>query len=228
MLKKGFTLAEVLITLGIIGVISALTLPGLLTDTASAQIGPKLAKARAMFDQANQALLHDLNLDSYLNKSNNTNFFNPANNDYFTNYLSAHLKVTDFDREQNEYYVTIPDFEGSPGNIGDCALSSDGMLFCNSMVLDITEGDLPSHRKHIGTVFIDINGKTGPNLVGTDVFVFKLSAAGSLIPVGATNWDNKNTNESDWRTQCPADQVPANTAYCAGHIFENDLKVLYK
>jgi len=46
MLKKGFTLAEVLVTLGIIGVVAALTLPGILTDTTSAQIGPKLAKAR--------------------------------------------------------------------------------------------------------------------------------------------------------------------------------------
>lgn len=30
-MKKGFTLAEVLITLGIIGVIAALTIPGLIT-----------------------------------------------------------------------------------------------------------------------------------------------------------------------------------------------------
>ena len=45
MKKNGFTLAEVLITLGIIGVIAAITLPTLMSDTTSAQIGPKLAKA---------------------------------------------------------------------------------------------------------------------------------------------------------------------------------------
>lgn len=30
-MKKGFTLAEVLITLGIIGVVAAMTIPGLIT-----------------------------------------------------------------------------------------------------------------------------------------------------------------------------------------------------
>lgn len=32
MIKKGFTLSEVLITLGIIGVVAALTIPGLITQ----------------------------------------------------------------------------------------------------------------------------------------------------------------------------------------------------
>ena len=57
MFKKGFTLAEVLITLGIVGVIAAITLPTLVQDTTAAQVGPKLAKAVSTFEQANQALL---------------------------------------------------------------------------------------------------------------------------------------------------------------------------
>ena len=51
MIKKGFTLAEVLITLGIVGVISALTLPSLMNNHTKAQIGPKLAKAVSAFDK---------------------------------------------------------------------------------------------------------------------------------------------------------------------------------
>ena len=64
MFKKGFTLAEVLITLGVIGVISALTLPSLMTDTTTAQIGPKLAKAVSVFEQANEAMLNNLGADT--------------------------------------------------------------------------------------------------------------------------------------------------------------------
>ena len=44
MKKKGFTLAEVLVTLGIIGVVSAVTLPTLMIDSKYKQIGVKLAK----------------------------------------------------------------------------------------------------------------------------------------------------------------------------------------
>ena len=45
MKKLGFTLAEVLITLAIIGVIAAITMPGLSHNVSKQQIGPALAKA---------------------------------------------------------------------------------------------------------------------------------------------------------------------------------------
>lgn len=41
---KGFTLAEVLITLGIIGVVAAITIPSLISKVQRAQIEPKLRK----------------------------------------------------------------------------------------------------------------------------------------------------------------------------------------
>ena len=43
-LKKGFTLAEVLITLGIIGVVAAITLPTMMQDGKKQQLGVKLSK----------------------------------------------------------------------------------------------------------------------------------------------------------------------------------------
>ena len=65
--KTGFTLAEILVSLGIIGVIAAVTMPTLTANTQNAQIGPKLAKAVATFEQANQTLLHEYNADSLTN-----------------------------------------------------------------------------------------------------------------------------------------------------------------
>ncbi len=52
-MKTGFTLAEVLITLGIIGVVAALTLPGLLQEYANLVVGTKLKK---FYSQINQAI----------------------------------------------------------------------------------------------------------------------------------------------------------------------------
>lgn len=51
-MKKGFTLAEVLITLGIIGVIAALTIPGIIGDTSDRQNMTKFKKAHAVLSQA--------------------------------------------------------------------------------------------------------------------------------------------------------------------------------
>ena len=65
-MKKGFTLAELLVTLGILGVIAALTLPSLFNDAANAKIGPSLAKAVATFDQATKALIYENEYETLL------------------------------------------------------------------------------------------------------------------------------------------------------------------
>ena len=62
MLKKGFTLAEVLVTLGIIGIISALTLPGLQRRAAVAHLGPQLANAISTLENGMGVLLYEANV----------------------------------------------------------------------------------------------------------------------------------------------------------------------
>ena len=52
MKNKGFTLAEVLITLGIIGITAALTLPALINMHQEAGMGPRLAKAQQTMEDA--------------------------------------------------------------------------------------------------------------------------------------------------------------------------------
>lgn len=59
MKKQGFTLAEILITLGIVGVVAALTAPALVQNVGSAQVGPKLAKAVSTFEVANENMLNE-------------------------------------------------------------------------------------------------------------------------------------------------------------------------
>ena len=54
MKKSGFSLAEVLITVAIIGVISALTLPTLQKNISKSQIPPALAKAINTLENANR------------------------------------------------------------------------------------------------------------------------------------------------------------------------------
>jgi len=54
MRKLGFTLAEVLITLGIIGVIATLTLPTLMTNVAEKEYSTAVKKGFAMFTEAVQ------------------------------------------------------------------------------------------------------------------------------------------------------------------------------
>ncbi len=53
--QKGFTLAEVLITLAIIGVIAALTTPAVIRNSQNAKIGPQIAKIVTTLENATQS-----------------------------------------------------------------------------------------------------------------------------------------------------------------------------
>ncbi len=57
--KKGFTLAEVLITLGIIGVVAALTAPALIQHAASAKVGPAFSRCISNLSNGFQAYLYE-------------------------------------------------------------------------------------------------------------------------------------------------------------------------
>ncbi len=59
MKKKGFTLTEVLITLGIIGVIAALTIPQLYNNTSNAHLGAQLANAVSTLENGIGLYLYD-------------------------------------------------------------------------------------------------------------------------------------------------------------------------
>ena len=208
MKKNGFTLAEVLITLGIIGVISAITLPSLMTDTTSAQIGPKLAKAVSSFEQANESLLNANSVDTLSDAGLLTNV------NTYANALSRHFKIS---------------------QSGNTYLSKDGMQYTFSITNNNPANAAdPGHMQRIGDVTIDINSTSRPNIAGTDRFTFSWWNDGSLRPKGGTNWNGAASSAVNaaehWGQKCKLAEQGAVTdyTYCAGHVFENNLKVLYR
>lgn len=225
MKKFGFTLAEILVSLGIIGVISALTMPTLFVNTSSAKIGPTLSKAVSAFEQANIMMLNDAEADSLTDAN-----FTTAGNHF--NSLSRHLKGSRvepvLDRVATSYRY----------------ISKDGIRYAIYLDngpgtpypgLQLPDSTIP-HQNGIGTVAININGSNAfPEVAsyGSEEFLFTLWDDGSLRPVGAANW-NGNMNSGvglreHWSNEkCPLNGTVSDARYCAGHIFENNLKVNYK
>ena len=56
---KGFTLAEILITLGIIGVVAAITIPGLITNYQKRSTATQLKKAYSLLVNASRQAIAD-------------------------------------------------------------------------------------------------------------------------------------------------------------------------
>ena len=75
MIKKGFTLAEVLITLSIIGVVSALTLPNLSSGYSKQVTATQLSKAINTLENANALALQENFVSDLTFISGNNNYY---------------------------------------------------------------------------------------------------------------------------------------------------------
>ena len=82
--KKAFTLAEVLITLGIIGVVAAITIPGLITKYQKLVTVVKLKK---VYSQLNQVM-------RYINEDPGIDVISGSPSVYVKNYILPHYADT--------------------------------------------------------------------------------------------------------------------------------------
>ena len=177
---SGFTLAEVLITLTIIGVVSALTLPSLNTNTGSARNRATLKKALSVLNNAvrmNEAR-NGWNLANITQKSDVENCDNtdPQENFSMCALLNDALvgetflgTGTEFNGEYNSRFGVMENIlGGSTGALIGYQLS-DGIFvgilgfspndFNNVSCTEDNDG-----RTRVCGGFIDVNGRRGPNL----------------------------------------------------------------
>lgn len=203
MKRYGFTLAEVLITLGIIGVVSAMVIPTFTQSTQNAKIGPRLAKAVAALEQANKASLSDAESDSLTGAG----LTSAAN---YTGNLTRHMKGAFTNPGQTRF------------------LAADGVSYTFLASFINGAGDNPLHQTVVNNqVMIDINGEGGPNTDARDRFYFQMMDDGSLRPWGGS-WEDARNRWYGERGQCLSNERPRDPQRCAGHVMENGLKVEYK
>ena len=131
-MKHGFTLAEVLITLGIIGVVAALSAPSLVQNASSAQVGPKLAKAISTFETANENLLQEASATRIANSGATEGSGNDIQQNYIVN-LSKYMKIAYLNEGEgsSKYASMIKNYNGSaiknPGDANSNSNSNGGL-----------------------------------------------------------------------------------------------------
>lgn len=174
--KFGFTLAEVLITLGIIGIVAALTIPGLITKCKEMQYRVTYKKVYSSLNQAMKYAQEDDGVDLTLG---NTIFLpnlsggvtpHTSNVGEIFKYISRYYKATTtcFDKNADKCWVCekgeagyIPN--GAPDWLG-CSKSSYAFIDANGVAYYLYDNtEFP--------VLIDVNGDRKPNQLGRDRFV---------------------------------------------------------
>ena len=201
---KGFTLAEVLITLGIIGVVAAMTLPALMQNYQKAQAVSQLKKSYAVFQNAVELIRGDyggsdmLGMPFVHQQFNHPQYFDLA---MFADELSKHLNY--MERGEHPTYSTevkmcLPEDttqhykwasgeqQSSWGVVRHWWTLNDGSCLAIS-----SRGNWTWDENTHVLVYIDINGSDkNPNQFGKDTFMFELTHSGKVIP-----YDGENGNE---------------------------------
>lgn len=179
----GFTLSEVLITLGIIGVIAALTAPAVIQNTGRSKVGPALARFVNSFETATSALIMDREADNLSDISSSLPALMPS--------IQSYLLMTSI--TDTAYKVN----GASPGN-GQKYRLKDGTLIVlygsgtSTSGKEGYEGQLDN-----GYLLVDIDGTNGKNKAGVDVFAFTVDKSGILYPYSESTCNPNSTKISD-------------------------------
>lgn len=181
---RAFTLAEVLITLGIIGVVAALTIPGLITENEKRVTVTRLQKAISVINQA-----YKLSFDEV---GEPTSAFELGPEQYFKTYWEPYIKVLTYctSAKQCGYNETaFATLNGAPNGATIVAnqgrttfYSMDGFLY----VILTAAWTTSSVKVENNLIIVDLNGSRKPNKYGRDVFILTRveESGGGVQPYG--------------------------------------------
>lgn len=196
---KAFTLAEVLITLGIIGVVAAMTMPTLINKTNDKANITAMKKAYSILSQATISVANEYPIESW---SMTTGQLSAAEEIF--NYYKPYLKIVKdcgcaskalgcWSKTPTKTLNGSVYRYGHADGIGDtyCAVRlSDGMNISFdtwlASELGVKYDDEP--ESHIFFFYVDVNGDKQPNTFGRDVFQFVVKKGkNGVIPAGIGN-----------------------------------------
>lgn len=211
-MKKGFTLAEVLITLGIIGIVAAMTLPALVAKHRKKVLHTQFLKAYSDLSNASINFKADNGISVYefsLNGNSSTETLKKMMT-YFKGVKHGGKVYVDNDPDNdgNSTFETALGY--TPKNLAGKAMKTQpcdqsiiteeigGRIF--SMDDALTRYSTPPR---VGPkICIDTNGKQGPNIYGYDWFVFIFTKDGSVKPYIGTSLADIGGNMTNPETAC--------------------------
>ncbi|MBO6087336.1 type II secretion system protein [bacterium] len=213
-IKKGFTLAEVLITLGVIGVVASLTLPTLIKEYNKHAWVNALKQNYSLLNQGFKKMMADDGVEFIADTEvwraigwNNYNYFCSSGSDLlsggckdFYQQLKKYFKIIRIDKGPdtgNVYnYKYRNSSEKNAYNQNIIYLSNGAMIwnysFNKNPIISSYCDAIHNAGGHMcgsaGYFNIDINGNKGPNEWGKDIFIFYITERGQLAPVGGNDF----------------------------------------
>ncbi len=180
--KAAFTLAEVLITLGIIGIVSAMTIPSLLTNFKKRETVSKVKAAYSIFSQAVKLSIQENDEPAGWDVSNESTVAER----YLIPYMTGVTEFTD----ANKKYSGLRTLANKPcGGVRCTCIYTWGRrkyILNNGMIFNYAN----TNYKH-KLIVVDINGFAPPNVLGIDGFVFWIDDYTSALRTEGATYSRK-------------------------------------
>lgn len=241
--NNGFTLAEVLITLGIIGVVAAMTLPTLVQKQNEKATVTALKKFYSSISQAYMFAKNENGTpDGWYN--GNMPSGQPEGSNVMLDTLAKYMKTTKIchnDKgcfyDKNYKKIDGKDVVVNWNNYGSISklITADGMsVFFYSYGSNSSDNGDGMQKESYGAISVDINGFKKPNVFGQDMFSFILTKNG-VVPCGIPSSIMNETLEDSTIIKTNAFPRSCNRTDCYGHcegctawvIYNENMDYLY-
>ena len=224
MKKIGFTIAEVLITMAILGIIAATTIPALNNNVAYRNVGPALAKAVSTLEDINQSALFEASEKlltniplTYESESDPVSYLNRV-----AKYMVGELDGLEYRAKDGITYTVDTNFSA-----GSC--TKDEELDEHVYISPNFGTGIYPNKKYYGKfypILIDINGSKLPNQTGKDKFLLYVDLFGVVIPAGGQEAVDYGADTT--RHDCTYTKQTALPARCTGSIADNGWEYKYR
>lgn len=221
--RRAFTLAELIIVIAIVGIIAAVTIPLVSSNSQKLQSISALQKANNTFtNMVNQ---------SQVNTKMESWNFNTDTETFVKEYFLPHVSVAKDCGMTDEgcfadSYASANTGGSSVGNDYYKVMLSDGI----GMAVKLTPGCTDSNPSECVTFIVDTNGTKKPNRWGKDVFEYQILAnLSTVVPYGSFTQYNEDTNkweateDDDVTTKC----LSSDERYCALKIINDGWQMNY-
>ena len=229
-MKKAFTLSEVLICLGIVGVVAALSIPSTMKNYQKRMLTAQLQKTYSKISSAAQTIMEVEHVDNFYDTTA-ISCVKGAGGDCtagIKNWFDKYLLPVQTNCGANgtgeciagtaaDSYKT---FNGSnAGTISQyCVQTADGAAICG----------LHNPNNVCLSMIVDVNSSAGPNILGRDVFSMDMHKDGSISDYQSGCADNNYGAAASLCTQgAAADGIFSLAAGCLTAIIEAGWKMEY-
>ena len=169
MKKQAFTLSEVLITLSIIGIVAALTVPNMVNNYQKEAQAIQIRKAVNEMTNAVDLLMTEEGKTKFSQTSVFTGKQPDGSPGSLTNFIKSHFKVA------AEYNAFASKYKSISGAHSPFACDGSQFLLSNGVGLCVKTSNNQLH------VYVDTNGQDKPNISGRDLFAYYVNSQGQVV-----------------------------------------------